>query len=64
MRTAQCRTGFSPSLTPRARPSPDTTWLAKLRAPAKIKFDEAAIKKFVQANEFDANAAAPQHGVK
>ncbi len=41
-----------------------TTWLAKLRVPAKIKLDDAAIKRFVQANEFDANAAAPQHGMR
>jgi parvulin-like peptidyl-prolyl isomerase len=40
------------------------TWLEKLRVPAKIAFDEAAISRFVKANEFDASAAAPQHGMK
>lgn len=39
-------------------------WLKKLRASAKVAFDDAAIRKFVKANEFDANAAAPQHGLR
>jgi parvulin-like peptidyl-prolyl isomerase len=36
-------------------------WLEKLRASAKIDLDNAAIRKFVADNQFDANAAAPQH---
>jgi parvulin-like peptidyl-prolyl isomerase len=36
-------------------------WLKKLRAAAKVQLDDAAIKKFVAENQFDPNAAAPQH---
>ena len=39
-------------------------WLKKLRAAATIKLDNEALKKFVADNQFDANAAAPQHGPK
>lgn len=33
-------------------------WLDKLRASAKIDFDESAIRKFVAENQFGGNAAA------
>lgn len=37
-------------------------WLEKLRAAAKIDFDESAIRKFVAENQFDGKAAAaPKH---
>lgn len=36
-------------------------WLKKLRAAATVRLDDAAIKKFVTENQFDPNAAAPQH---
>lgn len=38
------------------------TWLAKLRAAAKIELDDKAIRQFVAENQFDGNAAAaPKH---
>jgi parvulin-like peptidyl-prolyl isomerase len=40
-------------------------WLDKLRASAKIDFDESAIRKFVAENQFDGKvAAAPKHDVR
>jgi len=40
-------------------------WLQKLRAAAKITFDEKAIRTFVAENQFDGNAAAaPKHDAK
>lgn len=36
-------------------------WVEKLRAASKIEIDDAAIKQFVAANEFDEKAAPPQH---
>ena len=40
-------------------------WLEKLRAAAKIEFDEKAIRTFVAENQFDGNAAAaPKHDAK
>jgi peptidyl-prolyl cis-trans isomerase C len=39
-------------------------WVEKLRAASKIEIDDDAIKAFVAANEFDGNAAPPQHGLQ
>jgi peptidyl-prolyl cis-trans isomerase D len=39
-------------------------WLQKLRASAKIVYHDAAIRQFVKANQFDANAAPPQHSLQ
>lgn len=39
-------------------------WIDKLRAAAKIEIDDAAIKAFVAANQFDEKAAPPQHAPK
>jgi parvulin-like peptidyl-prolyl isomerase len=40
-------------------------WLEKLRAAAKIEFDEKAIRTFVAENQFDGNAAAaPKHDAR
>jgi parvulin-like peptidyl-prolyl isomerase len=39
-------------------------WVGKLRAVSKIEIDDAAIKAFVAANQFDEKAAPPQHGLQ
>lgn len=39
-------------------------WLRKLRASAKVVYDDAAIRKFVAANQFDGNAAPIKHGLQ
>ncbi len=41
-----------------------STWVEKLRAVSKIEIDDAAIKAFVAANQFDEKAAPPQHGLQ
>jgi peptidyl-prolyl cis-trans isomerase C len=39
-------------------------WVDKLRAASKIEVDDAAIRQFVAANEFDEKKAPPQHSMQ